>query len=96
MLLFRNAVVSQFTGVNKAQRVSNFHSEGSGRERGGREEGEGGAVTHFTLVLFPAAPFHVPLLLMNLIVWFQNASLKASLPFPSVLRLRLADLQINL
>lgn len=91
MLLFRNAVVSQFTGVNKAQRVSNFHSE-----RRGREKGEGGAITHFTLVLFPAAPFHVPLLLMNLIVWFQNANLKASLSFPSVLRLHLADLQINL
>ena len=41
MLLFRHAAVSQFTGVNKAQRVSNFHFERRrGKERRG-EKGEG-------------------------------------------------------
>ena len=38
MLLFWNAVVSQFTGVNKAQRVSNFYFER--RRVKGSEEGE--------------------------------------------------------
>ena len=64
--------------------------------RRGREEGEGRATAHFTLGLYPAAHLPVPLLLMNLIVWFPNTSLKASLFFPSVPTPGLADLQINL
>lgn len=54
--------------------------------RRGRE-GRGRAVAHFTLVLFPAAlSSRAPLLLMNeRHCLVQNASLKASLSFPSVL-----------
>lgn len=65
------------------------------RKEGERRE-KGGLVLILHLCSFLLLLFLGPLLLMNLIVWFGNISPKASLSFPSVLRLSLADLQINL
>lgn len=94
MLLFRNAVVSPFTGVNKAQQFIHSHFEKRVREREEAREGEG----ELLLILYSC--FSQLLVFCSIAGNEPNCLVSERQPegsalLPSVRRLSLADLQMK-